>query len=121
MSNDSSLATPVRILWGVLVALTLFAGTVSAQAVQDGKWKVTSAMGNRGIYANYSGGTQKVLFTVCATAGGTVEVLVSTAPVATLDVGNCTTRTESLPQTSSVTVHLTSGTSVNGNYSITIL
>lgn len=87
----------------------------------DGKWKVTSASANRGIYVNSSGATQKVLFTVCATAGGTIDVLVNNGGVASLDVGNCVTISQSFAQSSSVTLHLSSGTTANGTYSITVL
>jgi hypothetical protein len=104
------------LIW--FVALT---GALSAQAVHDGKWKVDSTTANHGIYANYSGATQKVLFTVCTTAGGSVEVMVNAGAVATETAGNCTTRTESLAQTNSITIHLSSGTSANGTYSVSVL
>jgi len=115
-STTRSVVLFVALLW--LVAST---GALSAQSVHDGKWKVDSTTANRGIYANYSGATQKVLFTVCTTAGGSVDVLVNNATVATETVGNCMTRTESFAQTSGVTLHRSSGTSVTGTYSISIL
>jgi hypothetical protein len=87
----------------------------------DGKWKVTSTQANRGIYVNLSGATQKVLFTVCSTAGGTIDVLVNNGGVASLGVGNCVTIAQSFAQSSGITLHLSSGTTANGTYSITVL
>jgi hypothetical protein len=110
------MAVFVALLW-----LAAPAGVRSADGVHDGKWKVDTTTANHGIYANYSGSTQKVLFTVCTTAGGSVDVIFNTAAVASMPVGNCTSRTESFAQTNSVTVHLTSGTSVNGTYSVSVL
>jgi hypothetical protein len=111
-----SVAVLAAVAW-----LTVLADTPSAQPVQDGKWKVSTTQANRSVYTNYSGAAQKVLFTVCSTAGGTIEVLVGNGGVATLDPGNCISRTESMAHTLSITLHMSTGTSANGTYSVSVL
>jgi hypothetical protein len=89
-------------------------------ALHTGKWKVTTAHANHGIYVNYSGGTEQMMVTVCTTAGS-VDILVNNSTVATVSVGECVTRSESLTNTSGVTLHLSSGTTASGTYGVSVL
>jgi hypothetical protein len=110
-----------RTCW-ILLAVIVLAPVVLAADVHTGTWKVSSATAaNHGVYVNATGATQKVLATWCTTAGGTVSAQVAGADVATVDPGNCSTRAVSLPNNQGVTMHLTSGTSANGTYSISVL
>ena len=112
----------MKICLGLVVVFALVCAQARLSAdVQTGNWKVSSNQANHGIFVNYSGATQKVLATWCMTAGGTVSVQVNNADVAILDPGNCSSRSMSLSNTQSITMHLSSGTSANGTYSVTVL
>lgn len=105
----------------ILVLLSLVPDSLLAQAVQDGKWKVTQASPTVYIYYNLSGAAQKVQLTVCATSGNRVLVV---GPGFSLDVTspNCRTTTVNLVNFGIVHVDLEAGEpSSVGTYSITIL
>ena len=103
----------------VLTLPALLPGSLFGQAVQDGKFKVVLAAPDRSIYFNGSGVSQRVMFTVCQSAG---EVKLTTPTfVGYVSAPECLTFSESLNSGQALNVHLQSGTSASGTYSVSVL
>ena len=103
----------------VLALPALLPGTLSGQAVQDGKWKVTPSL-VKFVYFNATPASQKVMVTVCSVSGGSVTVTLQGAAQYSLAVPDCVTVSGSVSADGKVTIELASGTSASGTYSISL-
>ena len=96
-------------------------GSLFGQAVQDGKWKLTSALPARTIYFNGSGAAQKVMLTLCV-SGGEVRIATSAVTIGAVGAPECLTVSETLNSGQAFNVSLEPGTTgASGTYSVSVL
>jgi len=103
----------------VLALPAFLPGNLFGQAVETGKWALTTAFPTRTFYLNGSGASQKVMFTICVSSGGAVQYTGAGSSIVAL--GECETFSEFLPSGQSLNLLLQSGTSSSGTYSMSVL
>ena len=107
----------------VMCALTflLSPGSLSAQEVQDGKWKVPPGI-SKDIFVNGSGATQHVMITVCAVSGGDVNLeLQNSVLIPKISVPECVTARGFVNDGKSARIGNSSGTNASGTYVVTLV
>jgi hypothetical protein len=102
--------------------LTLFPEKLSAQGVQEGKWKVASGgTATQVIYYNGTGNSQTVTATACSVSGGQVKFLTPSFYSVLVAVPDCFTASATLPNQGSVSIELLTGTGASGTYQVSVL
>ena len=107
----------------VMCALTFFLspGSLSAQEVQDGKWKVPAGISHN-IFVNASGATQHVMITFCVTSGTDVLLeLEGNILTQKISAPECMTARGFVADTKVARVGNTSGSTASGTYVVTLV